>query len=204
MTMVAVVEEGGVVVIAAEAAVVLLTDIAQQERRLCFDFCLKSSRKLNRSSSDSEKKVHQGWGGDEGGTELKAEEAGTTDAQAEGAATDGWDAVPIDPWSAPPATDPWGTTPVEGDSTPAPEDEKADDDHKPRERELEDEDNTISLDEYLAQQKETTASSIPKLEGIRGANEGAEDEVWANVVEHKKNEEEDAYFVGKVRRRVLD
>jgi len=149
--------------------------------------------------TDSDKKVHQGWGGDEAGTELKAEEAGNTDAQAEGvaAATDGWDAVPIDPWSAPLPTDPWGTTPAEGDSIPAPEDEKADDDHKPRERELEDEDNTISLDEYLAQQKETTASSIPKLEGIRGANEGADDEVWANVVEHKKNEDEDAYFVGK-------
>lgn len=112
--------------------------------------------------------------------------------------------MPIDPWSAPPPTDPWGTTPAEGDNIPAPEDEKADDDHKPRERELEDEDNTISLDEYLAQQKETTASSIPRLEGIRGANEGDDDEVWANVVEHKKNEDEDAYFVGKVRRRVLD
>ena len=38
MAMVAVVEEEGVVGIAAEAAVVLLTDIAQRERRLCFDF----------------------------------------------------------------------------------------------------------------------------------------------------------------------
>jgi plasminogen activator inhibitor 1 RNA-binding protein len=208
MEMVAVVEEEGAVVIAAEAAVVLLTSIAQQERRLCSDLSLIFPWKLNRLSSDSDKKVHQGWGGDEGGTELKAEEAGNTDAQAEGvaAATDGWDAVPIDdPWGAPPPAqaDPWGATPAEGDNTPAPEDEKAGDDHKPRERELEEEDNTISLDQYLAQLKETTNSSIPKLEGIRGANEGAEEDVWGNVVEHK-NEEEDAYYVGKVCRRVLD
>jgi len=150
--------------------------------------------------TDSDKKVHQGWGGDEAGTELKAEEAGTTDAQAEGvaAAADGWDAVPIDndPWSATPPTDPWAVTTAEGDSTPAPGDEKADDDRKPRERDFEEEDNTISLDEYLAQQRETT--SIPKLEGVRGANEGAED-VWGNVIEQKRNEDEEAYYVGKTK-----
>lgn len=161
--------------------------------------------KLNRSSSDSDKKVHQGWGGDEAGTELKAEEAGKTDAQAEGAtATDGWDPVPIDdPWGEPPATDPWAAPPPQGDSTPAPDDNKADDDRKPREREFEEEDNTISYEQYLAQLKETTTSSIPKLEGIRGANEGDE-EVWGNVVEQKRNEDEEAYYVGKVRCRILD
>jgi plasminogen activator inhibitor 1 RNA-binding protein len=154
--------------------------------------------KLNCSSSDSDKKIHQGWGGDEGGTELKAEEAGKTDAQAEGdsAATDGWDAVPIDPWSAPPSADPWGAPP-EGDSTPAAEDEKAENDRKPGEREFEDEDSTISYEQYLAQLKETTTSSVPQLEGIREANEGA-DGAWGDVVEHKKNEDEQAYFVGKV------
>jgi len=205
MARVVVVEEGGAVVIVAEAVAVLLTNIAQQERRLCSTFDFVISMKLNRFSSDSDKKVHQGWGGDEAGTELKAEEAGKTDAQAEGVATDGWDAVQIDndPWAAPPVTDtdPWGAPPPGGDSTPAPEDGKADDDRKPRERELEEEDNTISYEQYLAQQRET--SSIPKLEGIRGANEGDE-EVWGNVVEHKRNEDEEAYFVGKVRRRVLD
>ncbi|KAF8481105.1 hypothetical protein DFH94DRAFT_738084 [Russula ochroleuca] len=149
--------------------------------------------------TDSDKKVHQGWGGDEAGTELKAEEAGNTDAQAEGvaAATDGWDPVPIDPWGAPPATDPWGAPPAEGDIAPAPEDEKVDDDRKPREREFDEEDNTISYDEYLAQLKDTTTSSIPKLEGVRGANEGAEEDVWGNVIEHKRNEDEEAYYVGK-------
>jgi plasminogen activator inhibitor 1 RNA-binding protein len=66
-----------------------------------------------------------------------------------------------------------------------------------RERELEDEDNTISYDQYIAQMKENTTLSVPKLEGIREANEGA-DATWGDIVEHKKGEEEDAYFVGKV------
>lgn len=157
--------------------------------------------KLNRSSSDSDKKIHQGWGGDEGGTELKAEEAGKTDAQAEGdaTATDSWDPVPIadDPWGAPPpSADPWGAPPAT-DGTPAVEDTKAENDRKPGERELEDEESTMSYDQYLAQLKETTTSTIPKLEGIREANEGA-DGAWDDVVEHKKNEDEQAYFVGKV------
>lgn len=156
---------------------------------------------LNCSSSDSDKKIHQGWGGDEGGTELKAEEAGKTDAQAEGdaTATDGWDAVPIadDPWGAPPpSADPWGAPPGT-DGTPAVEDMKAENDRKPGERELEDEESTISYDQYLAQLKETTTSTIPKLEGIREANEGADGD-WDDVVKHKKNEDDQAYFVGKV------
>lgn len=154
---------------------------------------------LNRSSSDSDKKIHQGWGGDEGGDELKAEEAGTTDAQAEGAAvaTDSWDAVPIDSWSQPPPADPWGVPPTGDEITPVAEGEKGDDDRKPRDRDFEEEDNTISYDQYLAQLKDNTTPAIPKLEGIREANEGDE-EAWGDVVEHKKNEGDEAYFVGKV------
>jgi len=150
--------------------------------------------------TDSDKKIHQGWGGDEGGTELKAEEAGTTDAQAEGvaAAADSWDPVPIDPWSAPPPTDPWGIPPPEADTAPIAEDEKGDDDRKPRERDPEEEDNTISYDQYLAQLKETTTTVVPKLEGVREANEGADD-VWGGAVEHKKNEDDQAYYVGKTK-----
>jgi len=149
--------------------------------------------------TDSDKKIHQGWGGDEGTTELKAEEAGTTDAHAEGVSTanDGWGSVPIDPWSAPPEADPWGAPPAEGDSAPAVE-EKGDDDRKPRDREPEEDDNTISYEQYLAQKKDTTESSIPKLEGVREANEGAE-EAWGDIVEHKKNEDEEAYYVGKTK-----
>ncbi len=160
--------------------------------------------KLNCSSSDSDKKFHQGWGGDEAGTELKAEEAGKTDAQTEGnaVATDGWDAPSSDPWSTAPAPDPWGAPP-EGDNIPAAEDDKAEDDRKPREREFEDEESTISYDQYVAQLRETTTSSVPKLEGIREANEGAAD-AWDNITEHKKNEDDQAYYVGKVCRRILD
>ncbi|KAI9453998.1 hypothetical protein F5148DRAFT_448713 [Russula earlei] len=152
--------------------------------------------------TDSDKKIHQGWGGDEGGTELKAEEAGATDAQAEGvaAATDSWDPVPNDndPWSAPPAppADSWGVPSAEVDGTPAADGEKGDDDRKPKDREPEEEDNTISYEQYLAQR--IAASSIPKLEGVREANEGAED-AWGDVVEHKKNEDEQAYYVGKTK-----
>ncbi|KAH9082157.1 hypothetical protein EDB83DRAFT_2336794 [Lactarius deliciosus] len=116
----------------------------------------RGGRQFDRHSgtgkTDSDKKIHQSWGGDEGDAERKAEEAGTTDAQAEGAAA---------------STDDWGA------ST-----------------------NTISYDQYLAQLKETAAASIPKLEGVREANEGA-DNVWGDVTEHKKNEDDVAYFVGK-------
>jgi len=148
--------------------------------------------------TDSDKKIHQGWGGDEGSTELKAEEAGTTDAQAEGvaaAAADAWDPVPIDPWSAPPPADSWGAPPAEGDAAPVAEDEKGGDDRKPRDRDPEEDDNTISYDQYLSQMKDGTTSSVPKLEGVREANEGADD-AWGDVVEHKKNEDDQAYFVG--------
>ena len=104
--------------------------------------------------------------------------------------------MPIDPWGAPPSTDPWGVPP-ESDTIIAAEDEKAEKDRKPGERELEDEESTMSYDQYLEQMKETTTSSVPKLEGIREANEGA-DGTWGDVVEHKKNEDEEAYYVGKV------
>jgi plasminogen activator inhibitor 1 RNA-binding protein len=96
------------------------------------------------------------------------------------------------------AADDWGAPPAEGDNAPAVEGEKGDDSRKPREREPEEEDNTISYDQYLAQLKDNAAALVPKLEGVREANEGADD-AWGDIVEHKRNEEEVAYFVGKVR-----
>jgi hypothetical protein len=45
--------------------------------------------------------------------------------------------------------------------------------------------------------KETTTSSVPKLEGVREANEGAEG-TWGDVIERKKGENDGSYFVGKV------
>jgi plasminogen activator inhibitor 1 RNA-binding protein len=55
----------------------------------------------------------------------------------------------------------------------------------------------LTLSQYLAQQKEKE-SAIPKLENTRKANEGAGDDLWKDAVALSKNEEEDAYFVGKV------
>ncbi|TFY75565.1 hypothetical protein EWM64_g8450 [Hericium alpestre] len=55
--------------------------------------------------TDSDKKVHQSWGGDDGTTELKAEEAAGADAQAEVANND-WAGTPTadaDPWATPQA-----------------------------------------------------------------------------------------------------
>ncbi|KAI0271368.1 hypothetical protein BC834DRAFT_859159 [Gloeopeniophorella convolvens] len=142
--------------------------------------------------TDSDKKVHQSWGGDEGGDELKAEEGGKTDAQVEGAA------AATDDWGAAAAAEDWGATPAEGDAAPAADAEKGAEGRRPREREPEEEDNTISYDQYLAQLKEAAAAAVPKLEGVREANEG-DDDVWRDAVQRKKSEEEDAYFVGKTK-----
>jgi plasminogen activator inhibitor 1 RNA-binding protein len=54
----------------------------------------------------------------------------------------------------------------------------------------------LTFDQYLAQQKEKDAA-IPKLEGVRKANEGADD-IWKGAVPLTKNEEEGTYYVGKV------
>ncbi|KAI0051686.1 hypothetical protein FA95DRAFT_1554210 [Auriscalpium vulgare] len=139
--------------------------------------------------TDSDKKVHQSWGGDEGKSELKAEQAGTSDAIAEAAP------APADDWDAPAAgtDDPWNApAPPAGDAAPA-EAEKGD--RKPRaEREPEEEDNTVSYEQYLAQK---AAEALPKAEAVRAANDGADD-LWKDAVQHtKKTDEEDAYFVGK-------
>jgi len=166
--------------------------------------------------TDSDKKLHQGWGGDDGNAEFNTEQAATVDAAAESNAND-WNAGPtagaadpsvnwagteapdasVDPWgSAPPAADDWG---VSGDSVPAPA--AVADNSKPegrprKDKEQEEEDNTLTLSQYLAQQKEKE-SAIPKLENTRKANEGASDDLWKDAVPLSKNEEEDAYFVGK-------
>ncbi|KAI0068352.1 hypothetical protein BV25DRAFT_1904746 [Artomyces pyxidatus] len=144
--------------------------------------------------TDSDKKVHQSWGGDEGNSELKAEQAGNTDAIAETTATGAdadWDGAGA-------ATDDiWNTPIVDAEATPAAEGEK--EGRKPRgdraEREPEEEDNTLTYEEYLAQRE--AASNIPKVEAVRAANDGADD-LWKDAVQHtKKTDDEDTYFVGK-------
>ena len=62
---------------------------------------------------------------------------------------------------------------------------------------MEPEDNTVTLEEYIKQQKEKAAGLLPKLddEATRKANEGKDVFQGATVV---TKDEEDAYFVGKV------
>lgn len=121
--------------------------------------------------------MNQGWGADEGTAELKAETAGETDAKAE--------ATPNPEWEAP----------TEGAEVAAPvEGEKAE--GRPRRFQEEEEDNTLTLDEYIKQQKEIDV--VPKLE-TRKANEG-DDSIFKDAVAvTKKGEEDTSYFVGKVR-----
>ncbi|KAJ6604698.1 hypothetical protein DFH09DRAFT_1300876 [Mycena vulgaris] len=153
---------------------------------------------------DSEKKINQGWGAEEGVAELKAEQAAISDATAEAApAAEGGDwaapATEAGEWGAPAAGADW-TAPAGDAAAPAAATEggaKPDRDGRPprREREVEEEDNTLTLEQYLAQQKEKD-SLVPKLEGVRKANEGADANIWKDAVALEKSDE-DAYFVGK-------
>lgn len=142
--------------------------------------------------SDTEKRVHQSWGGDDGPTELKDETAAVTDAAAD---SNDWGVAATDA----PADDPWGA-PIAADAFAPTEPERERGEGRPRRerepREPEEEDNTLTLEQYLAQKQESTV--IPKLEAVRKANEGADDNIWKDAVPIQKNEEEDAYFVGKV------
>ena len=142
----------------------------------------------DKALSDSDKKLHQGWGGDEGNTELKVEEAARDDAAAEAAPASGeWG---VDASAT--AENGWGepTPTAEGETAPAP---AAPDARENRRRE-EEEDNTLTYDQYLAQKK--AASDAPKLEA-RKANEGAADNLWDGVVVLNK-EEEDEFITQKV------
>ncbi|KAL4243537.1 RNA binding protein HABP4/SERBP1-like protein [Abortiporus biennis] len=140
--------------------------------------------------TDSEKKIHQGWGGDEGVSELKAEVSAVTDAAAD-ATEGGWGEQTTESWGAAIAD-----APAEG-ASPAAEGEKGEG-RRGRERVEEEEDNTLTLDQYLQQQKEKELALVPKLE-TRKANEG-DDSIWKDaVVVNKKDEEETAYFVGKTK-----
>jgi plasminogen activator inhibitor 1 RNA-binding protein len=103
-----------------------------------------------------------------------------------------------DPWGAPPADDIWAasTAPVDDVTTPAP---IAEEGEKRRERDVEEEDHTLTLEQYRAKKAEQEDTTVPKLEATRAANEGADASIWKDVVELKKGDNESAYFVGKVR-----
>ena len=130
--------------------------------------------------TDSDKKLHQGWGGDDGVAELQTEEAGATDAAKE--ATD--PSAPTDS----------AATPAEGETTPTQEGRPRRD-REGREREPEEEDNTVTYEQYLAKKQENDV--VPKLEGVRQVEE---DGKWSKgAVLLEKPEEEEAYFAGKAK-----
>ncbi|THV04908.1 hypothetical protein K435DRAFT_147522 [Dendrothele bispora CBS 962.96] len=136
--------------------------------------------------TDSDKKLHQGWGGDDGTRELQDETTANVDAAVEAAspAADAWGSA-----DATASADAWGSSDAPADgATPA-------GDAKPegRPRREEEEDNTLTLEQYQAQRKEL--ASVPKLE-TRKANEGADGNIWKDVVPLDKSVE-DNYFVGK-------
>ena len=159
--------------------------------------------------SDSDKKIHNGWGGDDGNAELAVEGAATLDAAVE--ANNDW-AAPADTsggdWAAPAATSggdwgapadtaaaDWGASPQGAAPEQSPDADKPDGARR-RDRNPEEEDNTLTLDQYLAQQKEKENALLPKLE-TRKANEGAEDAIFSGATRLDKGEGE-TYFSGKV------
>lgn len=161
---------------------------------------------------DSEKRVHQAWGGDDGERELQNEQAAVVDANVEAGVT-----APAD-WTGETTTaaadwaetganeqqaDDWGATPASVNPAPAAETkETGGDSRHRRNQEDEEEDNTVTLDQYLAQKKQASAD-LPKLEGIRKANEGSDESLWKTAVHNGKGDgkgdDEENYFVGKTK-----
>ncbi|KAK0208314.1 hypothetical protein DFS33DRAFT_1302693 [Desarmillaria ectypa] len=149
-------------------------------------------RQSQTGKTDSDKKVHQGWGGDDGATELKQEEAAVTDAVVEGSNEWGASASGGD-WGAPaPSGDAWETSAADATA-----DSAAPADKPPRKEREEEEDNTLTLDQYLAQQK-SKEGILPRPEA-RKANEGAEGDLFKGATLLSKPEEEESYYVGKAK-----
>ncbi|KAJ1311439.1 hypothetical protein OPQ81_009928 [Rhizoctonia solani] len=132
---------------------------------------------------DTEKRVNSGWGADEGRTELAAEQSGAADATADAAGNE---------WAGQVSND-WGA-PAEGATEAKPAEGEAQDE---RPKEEEEEDNTMTLSEYLAKKK-TSDVVPPKLEA-RAANEGSDNTLWKDAVQLQRDEDEDNYFVGKTK-----
>lgn len=91
-----------------------------------------------------------------------------------------------------PAADGWGGDDAK-DSTP-----KANGKSEARPNEEEEEDHSLTLDEYLAKKAKAEAAAVPKLETVRQANEGVDESLWKDAVPLTKSKEESDYFVGKV------
>jgi len=161
------------------------------------------------SLSDTQKKVHQGWGGDRGDTEYSAETQGAADASKEskesgdawgtgGGTTGGWDSgAPAttegeaDPWGAPAPAETaevgWGDDGAkEGDA------KLPDGEGRPKRRyDDEEDDNKMTLGEYI--KKKAPIETVPKLE-LRKVDHDA----FKDAVALKKDVDTANYFVGKV------
>ncbi|KAF8560392.1 hypothetical protein OG21DRAFT_1594299 [Imleria badia] len=162
--------------------------------------------------TDSDKKIHNGWGGDDGNAELKVEQAATFDAAAESGRLNDW-AAPADnaagDWAAPAdnAAGDWGAptdnaaadwaAPPQGSAPEQAPDADKPDGARRKDRDPEEEDNTLTLDQYLAQQREKEIALLPKL-ATRKANEGTEDATWDGATRLEKGEGE-TYFSGKTK-----
>ena len=154
------------------------------------------------SCSDTNKRVDQGWGANKGPAELSAEEQGGADAandvNVETALN--WGADLVVAGDDAPATDSWGGG---GDAgiTSTPNAANGTTETRPSKEKEEEEDNSLTLDEYLAKKAKTEATAVPKLETVRQANEGVDESLWKDAVPLAKGKEESDYFVGKVRGR---
>lgn len=187
-----------VVDVAVDVDVVVVTSTSTAKPGKCMNTIhLLSTIFAEAIFSDSDKKIHQTWGGDEGTSELKAEEGAVKDATAETA--DEWgSSAPADAWGDSAPADGAAAEGADKGSRPRRErGERGDRGDREREpKEPEEEDNTLTLEQYLAEKKVKDDALVPKLDGFRAANDGADD-LWKDAVALEKGDDE-AYFAAKV------
>lgn len=132
-------------------------------------------------NSDSEKVEHQAWGGDDGKRELEAENAGVSDAVADKTAADTETVAPAADGAAAPAAS-------DADKAAAPE------------VPAEPEDNSLTYEEYLKQQKAAGRGALDSLQvKARQVNEGQDESQWKDGKLVEKVEEIDLYSLGSAK-----
>ncbi|KDQ16354.1 hypothetical protein BOTBODRAFT_186692 [Botryobasidium botryosum FD-172 SS1] len=145
--------------------------------------------------TDSDKKISNSWGGP--GNEFAHENQARADAAADAAAAPAEGDASA--WEVGASAGEWGT-PAAGEEAAAQTGGAAPAQERTRPpRQEEEEDNTLTLDEYLAKKaNDGLASLVPKLEGTRATNDG-NDELWKDAIKISKEEEEETYFAGKTK-----
>jgi plasminogen activator inhibitor 1 RNA-binding protein len=140
---------------------------------------------------DSDKKLHQGWGGDTGDGEQLAEAQGAADAAA---ATGDWSGAPAGEssgWDAPAgeATNADGTAPA-----PANEESEARKAYRERrQKEDEEDESLVTFDEYRKTRNSGLDALVPALEGRKVE---ADESAPKGATKLVKDEDEANYFVG--------